>query len=254
MMLYKSFRRTKPVPIVAAKAGFSTASAYRIEQDPRPPSQRTPPRERRRPDPLAGIWDSEVVPLLRASPGLRPIALYEEMPRRHPGLGAGIRRTLERRSRAWARSARSSSARTIRRDSKACRTSPTWAIRPSASVGSHLWECQESVCGRSVKQHGRIRVLVKRWQLDPNSLTPRNPARFKLTAATPREKTSNRCALVNEAAGTRVSSAETRRDDKEPLCPFKDNGCRLRRIKQGVINPSAPKGSGGLEAIREVWD
>lgn len=96
-----TFRRTEPVPIAAAKAGFSTATAYRIEQDPHPPSQRTPPRERRRADPLAAIWDSEVEPLLRASPGLRPIALFEEMRRRHPELGAGTRRTLERRIRSW---------------------------------------------------------------------------------------------------------------------------------------------------------
>lgn len=96
-----SFRRTNPVPIAAAKAGFSTATAYRIEHDPRPPSSRAIPRGRRRPDPLASIWDSEVVPLLRASPGLRPVALFDEMRRRHPDLGAGIRRTLERRIRSW---------------------------------------------------------------------------------------------------------------------------------------------------------
>lgn len=96
-----TFRRTEPVPIAAAKAGFSTATAYRIEQDPRPPSERAAPRERRRPDPLAAIWDSEVVPLLQASPGLRPIAVFEEMRRRHPDLGAGTRRTLERRIRSW---------------------------------------------------------------------------------------------------------------------------------------------------------
>ena len=101
MRLYMSFRRTNPVPIAAAKAGFSTATAYRIEHDPRPPSARAIPRGRCRPDPLASIWDSEVVPLLRASPGLRPVALFDEMRRRHPDLGAGIRRTLERRIRSW---------------------------------------------------------------------------------------------------------------------------------------------------------
>lgn len=95
------FRHTEPVPIAAAKAGFSTATAYRIEQDPRPPSQRAAPRERRRPDPLAAVWESEIVPLLRSAPGLRPIAIYEEVLRRHPELGAGVRRTLERRIRGW---------------------------------------------------------------------------------------------------------------------------------------------------------
>ena len=43
----------------------------------------------------------EVVPMLKAAPGVRPIAIFEEILRRHPELGTGIRRTLERRIRAW---------------------------------------------------------------------------------------------------------------------------------------------------------
>lgn len=39
--------------------------------------------------------------MLEASPGLRSVAIFEEMVRRNPELGAGIRRTLERRIRAW---------------------------------------------------------------------------------------------------------------------------------------------------------
>ena len=61
-----SFRHAEPPVIAAAKAGFSTASAYRIEQDPRLPSQKQAPRERRRRDPLSAVWDSEVVPLLKS--------------------------------------------------------------------------------------------------------------------------------------------------------------------------------------------
>jgi hypothetical protein len=45
--------QTETPSIAAAKAGFSAASAYRIEQDPRPPSQKKAPRGRRRCDPLA---------------------------------------------------------------------------------------------------------------------------------------------------------------------------------------------------------
>jgi transposase InsO family protein len=101
MRLYMKFRRTEPVPLAAAKAGFSTATAYRIAQDPRPPSQRPAARGRRRPDPLAAVWESEIVPLLQAAPGLRPVALFEEILRRRPELGAGVRRTLERRIRSW---------------------------------------------------------------------------------------------------------------------------------------------------------
>jgi Mu transposase-like protein len=96
-----SLRQTETVSIAAAKAGFSAATAYRIEQDPRLPSQRKAPRRRRRQDPLAAVWDSEVVPLLKSTPGLRPIAIFDETRRRHPEIGPGIRRTLERRIRTW---------------------------------------------------------------------------------------------------------------------------------------------------------
>jgi transposase InsO family protein len=101
MRLYMKLRHSNTIPIAAAKAGFSPSTADRIDKDPRLPSQRKAPRGRRRPDPLQAVWDSEIVPLLQAAPGLRPVALFEEMVRRHPELGPGIRRTLERRVRAW---------------------------------------------------------------------------------------------------------------------------------------------------------
>jgi hypothetical protein len=96
-----SFRQADAPTIAAAKAGFSTATAYRIEQDLRLPSQKRSPRGRRRQDPLAPVWDSEVVPLLKSVPGLRPVAIFDEIRRRHPEIGAGVRRTLERRIRTW---------------------------------------------------------------------------------------------------------------------------------------------------------
>src|SRR5215475_13785207 len=101
MRLYMSFRQAETPSIAAAKAGFSIATAYRIEQDPRLPSQKKAPRGRRRRDPLSAVWDSEVVPLLKSVPGLRPVAIFDEIRRRHPEIGAGVRRTLERRIRAW---------------------------------------------------------------------------------------------------------------------------------------------------------
>lgn len=95
------FRLSEAPPLAAARAGFSTATAYRLEHDPRPPSQKQPPRGRRRPDPLADVFDAEVVPLLHSAPDLRAVAVFEELRRRHPELPAGLRRTLERRIRAW---------------------------------------------------------------------------------------------------------------------------------------------------------
>ncbi len=95
------FRKTDSVAVSAAKASISTATAYRIEKDPRLPSQKTTPRSRRRPDPLESIFDAEIVPMLKAAPGIRPVAVFEEMMRRHPEFGEGIRRTIERRIRSW---------------------------------------------------------------------------------------------------------------------------------------------------------
>ncbi|CAB3774634.1 hypothetical protein LMG29542_08012 [Paraburkholderia humisilvae] len=101
MRLYMKYRRTEGPSTAAARAGFSTATAYRIEQDLRQSPQKKAPRERRRPDPLAGIFEAEIVPLLQSAPGVRPVAILEEMLRRHPALSRTVRRTLERRIRAW---------------------------------------------------------------------------------------------------------------------------------------------------------
>ena len=89
MRLFMKHRMTGPTPVAAARAGFSTATGYRMARDPRLPSEKRLPRERRRPDPLADVFDADVVPMLKASPGLRPVAILEELLRRHPELGPG---------------------------------------------------------------------------------------------------------------------------------------------------------------------
>jgi len=60
-----------------------------------------PTRIRRRPGPLAEIFDAEIVPLLQSAPGIRPVGVLEEILRRHSHLDRGVRRTLERRIRQW---------------------------------------------------------------------------------------------------------------------------------------------------------
>jgi transposase InsO family protein len=101
MRLYMKSRLTVKKPAAAAQAAMSLRTAYRIENDPRLPSQMPRPRSRRRPDPLIAIFDAEIVPMLEAAPGLRPIAVFEEMQRRHPELPERVRRTMERRIRQW---------------------------------------------------------------------------------------------------------------------------------------------------------
>jgi hypothetical protein len=101
--MFMRFRAEGNTPqLAAAKAGFSIATAYRIEQElDQPPAAPKPPRASRRPDPLEAVWDAEVVPMLTAAPGLRAVAVLEELARRHPELNPGVRRTLERRIKLW---------------------------------------------------------------------------------------------------------------------------------------------------------
>ena len=96
-----TFRQTDGPAVAAAKASISPATAYRFEQDHRLPSSTDKVRTRRRPDPLADFFDAEVIPILKATPDLRAVAIFEEMQRRHPHLSPGARRTLERRIRSW---------------------------------------------------------------------------------------------------------------------------------------------------------
>lgn len=96
-----SIRRTQDTTVAAARSGISRASGFRIDADPRLPSQKQKPRERRRPDPLAAIWDVDVVPILQAAPAIRTVSVMAELRRRHPELNPNIRRTLERRITHW---------------------------------------------------------------------------------------------------------------------------------------------------------
>ena len=96
-----NIRKTHDTTIAAAKAGLSRATAFRIDADLRLPSQKAAPRTRRRPDPLAGIFEVDVVPILKAAPGIRTVSIMAELRRRHPDMNPNIRRTLERRITHW---------------------------------------------------------------------------------------------------------------------------------------------------------
>ena len=80
MRLYMTYRHSKDATVAAAKSGFSRATGYRIEDDPRLPSQKQAPRGRRRPDPLAEVWDGEVVPILKSAPARSGGAIRRSAP------------------------------------------------------------------------------------------------------------------------------------------------------------------------------
>ena len=61
---YKALRGEHSQEAAAAKTGISVASARRVEAMTVLPSQRPPRHWRTRADPLAVVWDTEVVPTL----------------------------------------------------------------------------------------------------------------------------------------------------------------------------------------------
>ena len=95
---YKALRGEHSQEAAAAKTGISVASARRVEAMTVLPSQRPPRHWRTRADPLAAVWDTEVVPMLEGAPSLMAVTVLEELQRRHPEqFGGSVLRTLQRR-------------------------------------------------------------------------------------------------------------------------------------------------------------
>ena len=72
--LYMTARLTRPQTTAAAMAGISVATGRRIERKPRPPSAHKKARQyRTRTDPLEGLWDEAIVPMLDPAGGRRQL-------------------------------------------------------------------------------------------------------------------------------------------------------------------------------------
>jgi hypothetical protein len=99
---YKQHRKSLTQVASAAKSAISERSARRIERSDGLPSQSPARSWRTRADPLAVVWDAEVVPLLQVDCQLNAVTLLEELQRRHPGdYDTSMLRTLQRRMRQW---------------------------------------------------------------------------------------------------------------------------------------------------------
>jgi len=100
--IYKKLRKKLRQEAAAAKVGISVRSARLLDDAQTLPSQREARAWRTRADPFDGVWQSEIVPMLEAAPGLTAMTLLEELQRRHPEqYEVALLRTLQRRVRAW---------------------------------------------------------------------------------------------------------------------------------------------------------
>lgn len=82
-------------------AGFSARSGQRIDAGVHQPNRGRLRDWRSVADPLAEVWESELEPMLKREPQLKPTTLFEYLQAQYPGKYVKVLRTLQRRVRAW---------------------------------------------------------------------------------------------------------------------------------------------------------
>lgn len=85
----------------SAKAGISTRTARRIESGTHCPNRGRPHDWQTRRDPLNGLWEKELQPMLEAEPRLEATTLFETLQENHPGQYDDKLRTVQRRTAKW---------------------------------------------------------------------------------------------------------------------------------------------------------
>jgi transcriptional regulator with XRE-family HTH domain len=85
----------------AAKAGISPRTARRIESGRHRPNRGRPRDWKTRQDPLDGLWETELLPMLEKEPRLEALSLFEALQERHPNLYDDTLRTVQRRVSKW---------------------------------------------------------------------------------------------------------------------------------------------------------
>lgn len=85
----------------ASIAEFSERSGQRIEAETHQPNRGRVRDWRTSADPLAGVWEAELEPMLRREPRLQPMTLFEHLQERYPGQYPQVLRTVQRRVRTW---------------------------------------------------------------------------------------------------------------------------------------------------------
>jgi len=101
--LYMSYRKqpNQTQLTAASKAGFSERTARRIDKGEHQ-TKRQPRKYRTRKDPLNGLFDSLLVPLLEQNPALQPITLLEVLQEHSPNtFDDSNLRTLQRHVKRW---------------------------------------------------------------------------------------------------------------------------------------------------------
>lgn len=103
-LLRKKMAKGKSIAAAAAAAGMSERSAYAWKEGALPSDTKEPRTWRTRPDPFDGVWDNEVVPMLKADDdgALEATTVIAELRRCHGEMfGPAQLRTMQRRIHQW---------------------------------------------------------------------------------------------------------------------------------------------------------
>ena len=90
-----------PQQTAAAKSGISTRTARRINNGSHRPQRARPRDWNTRPDPLDGLWESFLRPMLEAEPRLEATTLFEALQECYPNRYDDKLRTVQRRVSKW---------------------------------------------------------------------------------------------------------------------------------------------------------
>ena len=82
-------------------ANISERTGQRIDAGTHCPNRGTVTERPHHRDPLAEVWESELEPMLRQEPRLKPMTLYEYLQDKYPGQYPQVLRTLQRRVKSW---------------------------------------------------------------------------------------------------------------------------------------------------------
>ncbi|MEL7054444.1 MAG: IS21 family transposase, partial [Cyanobacteria bacterium J06588_5] len=85
----------------AGIAEISERSGQRIEAGVLQPNRGRVRDWSTRQDPLVGVWEAVLEPMLRREPQLKPMTLFEYLQEHYPGQYPQVLRTLQRRVQAW---------------------------------------------------------------------------------------------------------------------------------------------------------
>jgi hypothetical protein len=101
----RAYMNAREIGLTQADAAYiaeiSERTGQRIESGRHRPSQGKVAEVSSSQDPLAGVWENELEPMLRREPRLKPMTLFEHLQDTHPGEYPQVLRTLQRRVQAW---------------------------------------------------------------------------------------------------------------------------------------------------------